>query len=355
MRRDLTALRDPVGSDPRGRRLGVVGTMVWDTIYARDPGREGPVEEWGGIAYAFSAFDAAALGDWSLFPIVKVGHDLRPRADRFLRSLVRIESLEGVRTVPEPNNRVELHYRDDERRCERLRGGVPGWSWDELAPLAGCCDAVYVNFIAGWEMDLACARRLRAEHEGPLYGDIHSLLLGVGPDGIRRPRRPEAWWEWLACFDLVQINEDELATLAEGSGDPWLFASEVVGPGTQALFVTLGERGAAWVATAQLWRGGLSGSDTAECQEAGGELRVEREPVLSGQIEAERAVRAPDPTGCGDVWGIACFASLLGGLDLETSVRRANRFATRNAELRGASGIARALASELGIVLGEGG
>ena len=44
-------------------RLGVVGTMVWDTIYARDIGREGPVHEWGGIAYALAAADAALDDD----------------------------------------------------------------------------------------------------------------------------------------------------------------------------------------------------------------------------------------------------------------------------------------------------
>ena len=36
-------------------RLGVLGTMVWDTIHARDPGRDAPIEEWGGIAYALAA------------------------------------------------------------------------------------------------------------------------------------------------------------------------------------------------------------------------------------------------------------------------------------------------------------
>lgn len=317
------------------RRLGVVGTMVWDTIYARDPGRGEPVEEWGGIAYALSAFEADGPDGWSLFPIVKIGADLRREADRFLAGLGRIDSLEGVRTVPEPNNRVELHYRDRSRRCEKLRGGVPGWTWEELAPLARSCDALYVNFIAGWEMDLACARRLRAEYARPLYADLHSLLLGVGPDGVRVLRKPSAWREWLACFDVVQINEDELETLAEGWGDPWRLAAEVVGPSTRALLVTLGKRGAAWVATTAFWRDGVGG---------GG-------PVLSGRVEPERVVEDGDPTGCGDVWGMICFTSLLAGQDLETAVRRANRLAARNAELRGATSLARR--TESGLLLGE--
>lgn len=344
------------------RRLGVVGTMVWDTIFARDPGRAEPVEEWGGIAYALSAFEAGAPEGWSLFPIVKLGADLRREADRFFRRLERIDSLEGVRTVPEPNNRVELHYRDRSRRCEKLRGGVPGWTWEELRPLARSCDALYVNFIAGWEMDLACARRLRVEYAGPLYADIHSLLLGVGPDGVRVLRRPSAWREWLGCFDIVQINEDELDTLAEGWGDPWRLAAEVVGPSVRALLVTLGERGAAWVATSEFWREGVgggaaaaSGSDAGVAKAGAAASRVGRGggTVLSGRVEPERLVKEGDPTGCGDVWGMICFTSLLGGHDLEAAVRRANRFAARNAELRGASSLAVALRPESGILLEE--
>ncbi|MDX1579759.1 MAG: hypothetical protein R3266_14840, partial [Gemmatimonadota bacterium] len=142
-------------------RLGVIGTMVWDTIHARDSGREAPVEEWGGIAYALAGADAALGEDWHLFPILKVGRDMRADADAFLADLDRVGSLDGVRTVPEPNNRVELFYRDAGRRCEKLTGGVPGWSAGELLPLALSCDAVYVNFIAGWELDLAAASVLR--------------------------------------------------------------------------------------------------------------------------------------------------------------------------------------------------
>ena len=42
----------------RRKRLGVIGTFVWDVIHGRDP-LSAPVQEWGGITYALSAFDAA--------------------------------------------------------------------------------------------------------------------------------------------------------------------------------------------------------------------------------------------------------------------------------------------------------
>ena len=110
------------------KRLGALGTMVWDTIHAREPVRSEPVEEWGGICYGFSAFEAAAPDGWELLPNVKVGTNLRERANEYLRDLSRIGSLDGVLTVPEANNEVEIFYGDRARRCETLKGGVPASS-----------------------------------------------------------------------------------------------------------------------------------------------------------------------------------------------------------------------------------
>lgn len=46
--------------------------MVWDTIIARDTGLSEPVQEWGGIAYALSAFEAVRPAGWTMLPIIKV-------------------------------------------------------------------------------------------------------------------------------------------------------------------------------------------------------------------------------------------------------------------------------------------
>ncbi|WP_423924399.1 hypothetical protein [Candidatus Palauibacter sp.] len=326
-------------------RLGIVGTMVWDTIRARDIGREAPVREWGGIAYALAAADAALGEDWSLFPIIKIGQDMREAADVFLGSLERLDSLDGVRTVPEPNNRVELVYRDDARRCEKLTGGVPGWTAEEVLPLARSCDAVYVNFIAGWELDLPAAAALRPATAGSVYADLHSLMLGVGADGVRAPRPLADWRAWLSCFDIVQLNEDELMTLAAGWDDPWALAADVVGPVTRGLLVTLGERGSAWVAT-------RSFREAPTAPRAPLHALEPAEALVSGKVEPESAVAGGDPTGCGDVWGATCFATMLGGEDLEDSMRAATRAARQNAGFRGATGLGEFLRSETGLLTG---
>ncbi|HSH76222.1 MAG TPA: hypothetical protein VLA09_11105, partial [Longimicrobiales bacterium] len=68
------------------RTLGVVGTLVWDRITARD-GRTEPVEEWGGIGYALAALSASLPQGWRVLPIVKLGRDLAEEGRRFLREI----------------------------------------------------------------------------------------------------------------------------------------------------------------------------------------------------------------------------------------------------------------------------
>ncbi|MDH3734612.1 MAG: carbohydrate kinase family protein [Gemmatimonadota bacterium] len=336
-------------------RLGVVGTMVWDTIHASDGGEVAPVAGWGGIAYALAAAEAALPEDWTILPIIKVGADLREPVDRFLDSLGRVESLDGVLTVPEANNRVELFYHTAGRRCERLTGGVPGWSAEEILPLARSCDALYVNFIAGWELELATATAFRAEVEGPLYCDLHSLMLGVHEDGMRALRPLESWRAWLSAFDVVQLNEDELLTLADGREDPWTLPAEAVDSSTRAVLVTLGARGAAWVAAPGFGDGGDDrppgvGEPTSATLEPGRDSAAGG--VRSGRVEPETTVDEADPTGCGDVWGATCFASLLSGDSLDDAMRSANRAAGRNAAHRGATGLSEYLVSSTGLVTG---
>jgi sugar/nucleoside kinase (ribokinase family) len=326
-------------------RLGVLGTMVWDRILARD-GRSVPIEEWGGISYALAAASAACPPGATVVPLIRVGSDLAERAFQFLRALPHMDLEGGIAVAAEPNNRVELRYTDHERRCERLTGGVSPWTWAELQPRIEDLDALYVNFISGFELDLDTALALRAHFAGPIYADVHSLLLGVGPDGVRVARPLASWREWLRCFDAVQLNEDELATLAHAWGDPWLFAAEVVGDAPRLLLVTLGERGSAYFAVNDLdadprsWR--RPRVLTPGVAAAGGGA------VRTQHVAPDLVPRQGDPTGCGDVWGASFFATLLAQRDLETAMRRANAAAGRNVEHRGATGLHHHLQGRIG-------
>jgi hypothetical protein len=333
-------------------KVGIVGSLVWDQIHGRDPTAP-PVEEWGGIAYALGGLDASLSPDWEIVPLIKVGRDLSAEAERLLRGLVRLAPGARCVEVTTPNNRVVLHYESTERRCERMSGGVPGWTWAELGPMVKDLDAVYVNFISGFELCLGTAQALRQGFRGPIYADLHSLFLGMQQDGIRVLRPLPDAPSWFGCFDFVQLNEDEMHQL---TADPLTLAAEALGVGVSLLTVTLGPRGAAYVAAPGF--DGLADGRTdgeADGRAGGGTGRLTGRPadhltalptVRTALIPAPQ-VDALDPTGCGDVFGAAVFARLLAGDSVEPALRHAANLAARNAAFRGASGLSRYLRGEL--------
>ena len=324
----------------------MIGTFVWDRIMGRDT-RDAPIEEWGGITYALSALDAALADDWQIVPLVKVGADLEREARAYLATLRRLAPDAQPIIVPQPNNRVTLRYIDRERRTETLTGGVPAWSWLGLKPLLSGLDALYVNLMSGWELDVETATLLRQHVKVPVYADLHSLLLAVQPDGLRTPRplAPEQVVAWCRCFDFLQVNEDEMALMA---ADPMALAATAIAHGVQALTVTLGSRGAVFVAApgfdalADL-RPDLR-RDVALTAPSSGTVRTALIPAVPVLDNGDL-----DPTGCGDVWGATYFSRLLAGDRIVPAMQAANAAAARNVRHRGATGLAHHLRGELSL------
>jgi pfkB family carbohydrate kinase len=319
-------------------KVGLLGSLVWDLIYGRDPAAA-PVEEWGGIAYALAGLDASVGPGWEIVPLIKVGQDLAGEARDFFRDLRHLTPGARCVEVPAPNNRVVLRYHASERRTERMAGGVPGWTWSELGPMVRDLDAVYVNFISGFELALGTAQSLRRGFDGPIYADLHSLFLGMQHDGLRVPRPLADAAEWMGCFDVVQLNEDEMRQL---SPDPLSLAAEAIGQGVSLLVVTLGARGAAYVAAPGFdgWTG------PGPLARARRPAAPARSAIRSALIPAP-ATDALDPTGCGDVFGAAASARLFAGDPIEDALRHAAAMAARNAGFRGAGGLSRHLRGQL--------
>ncbi len=320
------------------RRVGVIGSFVWDVIHGRDP-RDAPVEEWGGITYALGAFEAALPASWEFAPIVKVGSDLAPQAREFLRSFRAIAADAAPIEVAQPNNRVTIRYQSLERRTERLSGGVPTWNWLGLKPLLADLDALYINLISGFEVDLETAQLIRAHFDGPIYCDVHSLLLARQPDGLRTLQPLENPAAWFRCFDFVQVNEDEMSMMAT---DPLALAAMALSAGVTVINVTLGKRGAAYIAAPGFER--LADLERGHLAPATGALRTELIPAA-----ASRDLDGGDPTGCGDVWGATYFSRLLAGDDIRTAMQAAAMAAARNVDHRGATGLAQYLKGELSV------
>jgi sugar/nucleoside kinase (ribokinase family) len=316
-------------------KIGIIGSLVWDLIYGRDA-LAPPVEEWGGIAYALAGLDASLGPDWQIVPLIKVGRDLGREAQQLLNGLTRLTPGGRCVEVTAPNNRVVLHYQSTERRCERMAGGVPGWTWAELGPMVRDLDALYINFISGFELCLGTAQALRQAFQGPIYADLHSLFLGMQQDGMRVLRPLPNSPDWFGCFDLVQLNEDEMRQL---SPDPLTLSAQALEAGISLLTVTLGPRGVAYVAAPGFER-------LAELRNEGTSFPRSSAPARSALISAP-LVETLDPTGCGDVFGAAAFARLLAGDPVEAALRHAAGLAARNAAFRGATGLASHLRGEL--------
>jgi hypothetical protein len=331
----------------------VIGSIVWDVIHGRDR-RTVPIEEWGGISYALAGLDAALADDWEIVPVVKVGYDLAEKARAFIRSLRRMAPDAELIEVPVANNRVELRYLDDERRTEHLSGGVPAWTWVALKPVldAARLDALYINFLSGWELDLPTTQLIRAHLSGPIYCDLHMKIFAVRPDGLRVAQPLPDVAAWCGCFDVLQVNEDEMAMMAP---DPMALAATAMAAGCSCLCVTLGKRGAVYVAAPGVES--LANIQARDVRAVNASALLTGSRGALGALGAVRTALVPavppridgpgDPTGCGDVWGATHFSRLLAGDKFTVAISAANMAASRNVEHRGATGLANHLRGEL--------
>lgn len=351
------------------RRLGVMGTLVLDEIVR--PGRPAATGLWGGIAYSVAAFDHVLGAGWRLVPLIVVGADVAEAGERCLARLSPSADLSRLRTADARNNRVELRPAPGGRRTERLTGGVPGWTADEIAGELAGLDALYVNFVSGAEMTLAGSRRIRDDFGGPAYADLHSLFLGTESGGVRMPRVFAQAPDVAACFDYVQMNQEEFALFRRSAGgdEPALsgrakLLAVTLGPQGADLFER--PRGAADPGGAGAGRASApaTGSDAggrpgrrgragagrtqapgakavarrvqagADAGAAEGLLPVAR--VVARRVAAERGPPDADPIGCGDVWGAALFAGLLEGRTPPRAASQAHAVAARNLACSGA-------------------
>ena len=323
------------------RRLGVIGTFVWDEIHGRDPA-QAPVQEWGGITYALAGLDAALTEEWEIVPLIKVGSDLAQRARDYMVTLRRGAADAPLIEVPYLNNRVTLRYESDERRSEQLTGFIPGWNWLGLKPLLAGLDAIYINLISGWELDLETLQLIRQHFRGVIYCDLHSLLMAVDAQGFRVPRGLPNVASWMQCFDLLQVNEDELMLLAH---DGLALAATAMASGVSVINVTLGSRGVVYFAAPGFERlSDVSRTVLPSSAALGGAIRTSLVPAL---VPSQNGTT--DPTGCGDVWGATYFARLLAGDKLGVSTDAAMKAASRNLTHRGATSLATYLRGELSL------
>jgi len=295
------------------RRLAVVGTLLVDTIHRPDGEI---VESLGGIAYSVACLVAQVSPGVCIEPICRVGSD---RWDELRSTWERLPCVDPSSLIHDtsatPRNTLVYGGRESGGgvaeeggaavvgvgdRSECPTGLLAPLTEQDLAPAAGA-DLALVNCITGRDVALSALRGLSVVCER-IYLDVHSLALGFAGDGTRTYRQPPDGKSWMACADVVQLNQAEAATLAGFDAfdhDPAAVNEFLQRQLTQAIerhparpsvvVLTEGAKGATL-----LWhRGGA----------------VDRIQVPAPSIEVV------DPTGAGDAFGSGYALAWLLGAD----------------------------------------
>src|SRR6478609_4187408 len=128
----------------------------------------------------------------------------------------------------------------------------------------------------------------------------YTTLFRSQPSGLRTLRPLPNVAEWCGCFDLMQMNEDEMAMMAP---DPMALAATALANGVRSLTVTLGKRGAVYFAPSDFERL----ADFRRERPLGASFG----PLRTALVPVDHVTEDGDPTGCGDVWGSTYFSRLL--------------------------------------------
>ncbi len=299
--------------------VGVIGSINLDTIHHPD-GRCS--ESLGGILFTACALAHLGRGRLRTRLFARSSQEIEPRMRAVLEACPEI-ALEGVRRLDGPGYQCEIRYDQFGRKSERLRGEVPPMELADLNPWISSLDALLVNFITGFELELETLRSLRRAMSGPILMDVHSLTLARDSEGRRHLRPPSSWPLWASMADVLQMNEEEARTLGAPAEELEEWAASLLDLGPKVAVITLGDQG-----VLSAWRTSQGGIR---------HLRLPAEPVVPPL--------PIDPTGCGDVFLAAMAAGLLTGRTVPQALDRATRAAARNCTLTGIE--------DLGLLAGE--
>ncbi|UCB52002.1 MAG: carbohydrate kinase family protein [Candidatus Zixiibacteriota bacterium] len=295
-------------------KVAVIGTINKDTIIFPSGRR---TESFGGILYSVSALSGLGAEGLEIYPVCNVGHDIHHRVREILEGYDNVK-LDGVKKVRRKNNHALLRIDQEGERHETLTNRVPVLDFSQAEPFLDS-DAILVNFISGFDISLSTLRRIRRKTGALIFMDVHSLTLGIRPDGRRFLRMPGNWGEYIRQADLVQANVAEWGVLAgkdlTSSADIRDFGVYIMGLGPKALLLTTGREGAIMV-----YRRGAS----CRLRKARG-IRV-------------RGFR--DSTGAGDAFSAGFLASYLRTKNPTLSLDFANRVAVQTCKTSGVEEVA---------------
>ena len=224
------------------KQIGVAGTFCLDTIY---PYGGGKITGMGGIYYSLAVLSNLFGAGGRIYPFVHVGSDLYPRLPQIFRNYSNIDR-SGFIKVPSPNNRVTCKYFSPSEREEFSTFVPPPLRAAEIN-CQRTYDIFFVNFISGEEMKISTLAQLSEKINGPVYIDVHTLVMGFGEGGRRFFRKPKGWRRVIASGDIIQMNDREAEVLDgfyhKTEDEYKKFGFQLLELGPKVVLFTLGEQG----------------------------------------------------------------------------------------------------------------
>lgn len=202
-----------------------------------------------------------------------------------------------VDSIPVVNLNVNIGT-EREEEYENIIGELPV----EQLPLE-TFDAVLINMITGFDINLDQLRQIRKKINGIIYFDVHTLSRGLDENLKREFRIIPKFEVWAECIDILQANESEIKTLFMIQ-DETLIIKKLLSIGIQQVIITRAEKGAS-----------VYFSDNNS---------------IIGINEAAIKVNALNKIGCGDVFGAVYFYNYIRTKSIEGSLKLAVKAAGKS-------------------------
>lgn len=282
-------------------KILIIGSSVLDHIRSADSFRFQP----GGVFYTSAALSNLKNDTDEYFLCTGIEEQVleifHPAFEKF-----SLEYSKRVERIP----RVHLTIHAEAERCEKFESinkkiDIP---FSELHSF----DAILINMISGFDIELGDLQLIRKSFKGLIYFDVHSLARGVGDSLVREFSPIPDFDLWAANIDIIQANENEIKCLSSKTVETEI-AEELIASGVKILLVTKGENGA----DAYYTENGLS--------------HIEHMPAEKTNVK--------NKVGCGDVFGAYFFKTYLESQDIIKSLKTAVAAGGQTTEIDAIDGI----------------
>ena len=266
--------------------------LIGHSIIDRIAGKKDNTPKPGGLFYSTLGMLSASNAEDNIFAVTS-WNDESVELFNNVYSKINLSLSNQMKVIPE----VILKTSGEGEREEVYKNLSSGLNLEKI-PDWNSFNGILINMITGFDISLEQLKFIRKNYHGKIYIDIHTLSRGVDENMKREFRPIPNSDEWLACVNIIQVNDSELRTVADANSE-YNCAQKILGFGTEILIVTKGKKGA------NLY------------MKLGSSIKL---------ISAEGLnVKSINKIGCGDIFGAVFFYSYISTNDVEHSLARANK------------------------------